>query len=240
MTVMMAVPGFRNVEELLEDTDRACNPPIEEEDDNSTMWSELRNQHDPDFQVYSRWKDGRKMIKYTITVDFSFEQGINAFLRLDNDRAKWDQTCSHCKLERDYVAEGMHPSNVIVDHISTVGFILPVPARWFIKLPPDLKLRLTVIRVPDRKNVYFYILTSWDMELQQRNMKHKVRKYGEIHMTADGRFCITTVEKSGRWMPDWAVARVIRNKAKLAVTNKIDQYRSFCSARKIDRIDSAE
>jgi len=225
---MADVPGFKVIQDLLETAKEACDPPVEEEDNDNTLWSLLAE--DPVFTCWTRWKDGRKMVKTRVALDFTFDQGIDAFLRLDDDRAKWDDTFTWCKVEKDYVGEGLHDSSVKLDHVSSVGMILPAPIRWFVTLPSDLKLRITVVKGdPEDKRetaLYYYVLTSWNLEEADRNYSHKIRKYGEIQMIND-KCCITTVEKSGKWMPDFIVARLLRSRAKSSITKQIAHYIEF-------------
>lgn len=230
---MAAVPGFKVIQDLLGAAKLGCNPPIEDEDNDNTMWALL--EQDPTFTCWTRWKDGRKMIKTRIALDLTFDQGIDAFLRHDDDRSKWDETYTRSKVEKDYVAEGLHDSSVKLDHVSSVGMVLPAPMRWFVRLPSDLKLRITIIKSDPTDNsdnpLYYYVLTSWDLESGDRNMSHKIRKYGEIQVV-DGKCCITTVEKSGKWMPDFIVARLLRTKAKNTIKTKVSQYNAFHGRKK--------
>jgi len=215
------IPGFDIMQELLNYAKETIDPThIDEDDNDDTDWAEVIKE--TTFTCWTRYLLNRKMTKTQAFVNLTLDETIECFLDFRNDRVSWDPDFSKCDIVKDYVAENLHDENRIpLDHIAAIKANLPEIVKWFFALG-EMDMRMTVEKDPE-KNVYYYCVVSWDTQNNQRNMKHKIRKYGKIEQHGD-QCSIITVEKSGRWMPDWAVARVVRKNAKNMIMRKVANY----------------
>eukprot|EP00397_Hematodinium_sp_SG-2012_P038050 GEMP01041340.1.p1 GENE.GEMP01041340.1~~GEMP01041340.1.p1 ORF type:complete len:218 (+),score=42.71 GEMP01041340.1:146-799(+) len=193
-----AVPGWEQISAMLNEARSETLETVTiEDEDNDNVWVVV--QDNPTYKFWTKVRKGRKLVKSAITM--------------------------HSNLVKDYHADGNHADKLVVsDQVWEVNMQMPFLFRMFVRVPTDLKLRFVLSKEDD--DSYTGVVMSWNLEKNERNLDFKVRKYGKIQQV-DNQTTLTSVEKSGRWVPDWLLGNFALSGATRLVTKKMANYKKF-------------
>eukprot|EP00397_Hematodinium_sp_SG-2012_P035875 GEMP01038664.1.p1 GENE.GEMP01038664.1~~GEMP01038664.1.p1 ORF type:complete len:244 (+),score=50.19 GEMP01038664.1:146-877(+) len=219
-----AVPGWEQISAMLNEARSETLETVTiEDEDNDNVWVVV--QDNPTYKFWTKVRKGRKLVKSAITMHSNIQEALGCFFHINEDTPTWDDTYLSVKLVKDYHADGNHADKLVVsDQVWEVNMQMPFLFRMFVRVPTDLKLRFVLSKEDD--DSYTGVVMSWNLEKNERNLDFKVRKYGKIQQV-DNQTTLTSVEKSGRWVPDWLLGNFALSGATRLVTKKMANYKKF-------------
>eukprot|EP00397_Hematodinium_sp_SG-2012_P059163 GEMP01075520.1.p1 GENE.GEMP01075520.1~~GEMP01075520.1.p1 ORF type:complete len:247 (+),score=37.89 GEMP01075520.1:266-1006(+) len=212
-------PGFVKVKELLEACTSLAGVNSEE------GWTEVAT--DPEWKVWTLVKDGRKILKYSMSVDMMVGEVRDMFCTFDSRRPEWDPSFKSCRILKSYIDETSTTTDIEIDDLVEIGLAIPAGFRWLMNIPDPSVYRIAVSRSATN---YSYVAVSWDplTDMPHTNYQHK--KSGTFRPDGD-RTIISGLDETSAWIPDWILGSVMKTTGKSITVTLVASYNKWKRAQ---------
>jgi len=230
----MPVPGEAPVVSLINDAKKLTQG-VKVEDDNcgesdlKNGWS-LTTTDKEEYWFYSKFIDSKKFLKSYMKISgLTMDEVMECFCKITPQTPKYDDVYKKVDLVVDYYKNGeLINENIIIDYVVDTTTELPAFAKMFVNMPENMSWRVVVEKDPNCPDTYYFCSVSWDKEKNDRNYKNKVRKYGKMDLSADGKnVYVVSAQKVSKWVPDFVLGRVLLKTMKDTLPKKMKAYKEW-------------